>query len=74
MSTTMQDPAVQANGAGSEQARPPQVSSVRLVATLAIAGALAGMLIVTVFQWAQPRMRCCRGRSGPRRCSCGMAH
>jgi Na+-translocating ferredoxin:NAD+ oxidoreductase subunit G len=56
MSVTMQEPVVQAHGSGSEQARPPQVSSTRLVATLAIAGALAGMLIVTVFQWAQPRI------------------
>jgi electron transport complex protein RnfG len=28
----------------------------RLVATLASAGALAGLLIVTVFQWAEPRI------------------
>lgn len=28
----------------------------RLVATLAVAGALAGLLIVTTFQWAQPRI------------------
>jgi len=32
------------------------VPAVRLVATLALAGALAGLLIVTVFQWAQPRI------------------
>lgn len=29
----------------------------RLVLTLAFAGALAGLLIVTVFQWAQPRIQ-----------------
>src|SRR5690606_3037454 len=29
----------------------------RLIATLAIAGATAGLLIVTVFQWAQPRIQ-----------------
>jgi Na+-translocating ferredoxin:NAD+ oxidoreductase subunit G len=28
----------------------------RLITTLAIAGALAGLLIVTVFQWAEPRI------------------
>jgi len=32
------------------------VPAARLVATLAIAGGLAGMLIVSVFQWAQPRI------------------
>lgn len=38
--------------------QPVQVSasSVRLVGTLAIAGALAGLAIVLVFQWAQPRI------------------
>ncbi len=30
--------------------------SARLIATLAIAGALAGLLIVVVYQWAQPRI------------------
>jgi electron transport complex protein RnfG len=33
-----------------------QVPATRLIATLAIAGALAGFLIVSVFQWAQPRI------------------
>ncbi len=32
------------------------VPSLRLIATLAIAGALAGLLIVGVFVWAQPRI------------------
>lgn len=32
------------------------VPATRLIATLAIAGALAGLLIVSVFQWAQPRI------------------
>lgn len=32
------------------------VSSVRLVGTLAVAGALAGLAIVLVFQWARPRI------------------
>jgi len=31
-------------------------SSVRLVGTLAVAGALAGLAIVVVFQWAEPRI------------------
>lgn len=32
------------------------VPAFRLIATLAIAGGLAGLLIVSVFQWAQPRI------------------
>lgn len=34
----------------------PSTASARLVATLAGAGAVAGLLIVLVFQWAQPRI------------------
>ena len=40
-------------------AGPPEVEEVpswRLIATLAVAGALAGLLIVGVFQWAQPQI------------------
>jgi len=40
-------------------AAPPrqvEASSVRLVSTLTVAGALAGMAIVMVFQWAKPRI------------------
>jgi len=33
-----------------------EVRASRLVATLALAGGLAGLLIVAVFQWAQPRI------------------
>jgi electron transport complex protein RnfG len=33
-----------------------EVSSLRLVGTLTVAGALAGLAIVLVFQWAQPRI------------------
>jgi electron transport complex protein RnfG len=33
-----------------------EVSSFRLVGTLTVAGALAGLAIVLVFQWAQPRI------------------
>jgi electron transport complex protein RnfG len=36
---------------------PPKVSSSRLMATLAIAGALAGLVIVLVFQWADPQIQ-----------------
>lgn len=48
-------------GAGPEVTAPPQpevedVPSWRLIATLAVAGALAGLLIVGVFQWAQPQI------------------
>jgi hypothetical protein len=32
------------------------VSAFRLIATLGVAGALAGALIVSVFQWAEPRI------------------
>jgi electron transport complex protein RnfG len=35
----------------------PEVSPVRLLATLAVAGALAGLLIVSVFQWTQPTIQ-----------------
>lgn len=35
-------------------APPPSTSSVRLIGTLAFAGAVAGMAIVMVFQWAKP--------------------
>ena len=35
----------------------PEVSPVRLLATLAVAGALAGLLIVFVFQWTQPTIQ-----------------
>lgn len=35
-------------------------SSVRLVGTLAVAGALAGLAIVLVFQWANPRIEAWR--------------
>jgi electron transport complex protein RnfG len=44
-------PGEKANGSGR-----PGTPSWRLVTTLAIAGALAGLLIVTVFQWAEPRI------------------
>ena len=35
---------------------PVQVPSWRLLATLGVAGALAGLLIVVAFQWAQPKV------------------
>jgi electron transport complex protein RnfG len=49
-------PVVEAEGAGEPQAPPVVVeaSSVRLVGTLTVAGALAGLIIVLVFQWASP--------------------
>jgi electron transport complex protein RnfG len=51
-------PMVEGNGGAAPAAPPRQVeaSSVRLVGTLAVAGALAGMAIVMVFQWAKPRI------------------
>jgi len=38
----------------------PESSSMRLVGTLAVAGALAGLAIVLVFQWADPRIEAWR--------------
>lgn len=35
----------------------PQVASAKLMATLGIAGALAGLVIVLVFQWADPQIQ-----------------
>lgn len=50
-----------ANGqAGHPEPGPPGTSSLRLVATLAIAGALAGLAIVLVFQWANPQIEAYR--------------
>ena len=59
MSATMQDANVHAGaGANGGDTPPPrpQVSAFRLIATLGVAGAVAGGLIVTVFQWAEPRI------------------
>jgi Na+-translocating ferredoxin:NAD+ oxidoreductase subunit G len=59
MSSTMQDANVHADaGTNGGDAPPPRpnVSAFRLIATLGVAGALAGGLIVTVFQWAEPRI------------------
>jgi electron transport complex protein RnfG len=55
MSEQPQSSAPQETGAG----QPPvevSASSARLVATLAVSGAVAGLLIVMVFQWANPRI------------------
>ena len=41
----------------------PEVSSARLVATLAIAGALAGLVIVLAFGWANPRIQAHRAEA-----------
>lgn len=64
MSATMHGPTLPAGTAdgavnGNGSAQPPQrpnVSATRLIGTLGVAGALAGMLIVVVFQWAEPRI------------------
>ena len=40
----------------------PATSSARLVATLALAGAVAGFFIVLVHQWSQPRIEAHRAR------------
>lgn len=43
-------------GNGSQPPAAAEVPSWRLIATLALAGALAGLMIVTVFEWAQPKI------------------
>jgi electron transport complex protein RnfG len=40
----------------SEQHQRPDVKSGRLIGTLAFFGAIAGLMIVVAFQWAQPRI------------------
>lgn len=40
----------------------PEVSAWRLTTTLALAGAIAGVLIVLVHQWAEPRVEAYRAR------------
>ncbi|MDX1646230.1 MAG: FMN-binding protein [Longimicrobiales bacterium] len=45
---------------GPSPPRQVESSSVRLVATLAVAGALAGLAIVLVYQWANPRIEAWR--------------
>ena len=59
MSTTLQpQPDVQAGAGGADGAppSPQQVPAWRLVMTLAVAGSLAGLLIVSVHQWTEPRI------------------
>jgi Na+-translocating ferredoxin:NAD+ oxidoreductase subunit G len=58
---TTQPPAAAGPGAppdgGDAPPAPVEVQPVRLILTLALAGALAGLLLVTVFQWAEPRIQ-----------------
>jgi len=62
MSDERDDAGTGPNAQGGRIGRGPALSgradvpALKLVGTLAIAGALAGMLIVTVYQWAQPRI------------------
>jgi electron transport complex protein RnfG len=49
-------PVLGPEGGSPEPPREIEASSLRLVGTLTIAGALAGLAIVLVFQWAQPRI------------------
>jgi len=58
-------PVVERDGSGGASGAPPppvqlESSSVRLVGTLAVAGALAGLAIVLAFQWANPRIEAWR--------------
>ena len=58
-------PMVEPGGSGDGPAVPPvevESSSFRLVSTLSIAGALAGLIIVLVFQWAEPLIEAERAR------------
>ena len=48
-------------GPGAPEAR-PQASSIRLVSTLAVAGAVAGFFIVLVHLWSQPRIEAYQAR------------
>jgi Na+-translocating ferredoxin:NAD+ oxidoreductase subunit G len=50
------DPAVAGTGGGGAPEQKEQVPSWRLVMTLAVAGSLAGLLIVSVHQWTEPRI------------------
>ena len=59
MSTAL--PSVGGPGSGDSAGPPPapaqpSTSSARLVATLAVAGALAGLVLVSVHQWTEPRI------------------
>lgn len=47
---------------GGAPARAAEVSAWRLTTTLALAGAIAGVLIVVVHQWAEPRVEAYRAR------------
>ncbi len=55
MSGTTGAPGAQTSGGGQAPAE-VSASSPRLIATLAVAGAAAGLLIFLVFQWANPRI------------------
>ena len=52
-------PTVTSDGNGSDPGMPaaPQAASGKLMATLAVAGAVAGLAIVLVFQWADPQIQ-----------------
>lgn len=47
---------------GTQPPRTVDVSAMRLVSTLALAGALAGLIIVLVHQWTQPRIEAHQAR------------
>ena len=49
-------------GDGTAQPLVVEASSVRLVGTLTVAGALAGLIIVLVFQWADPLIQAYNAR------------
>ncbi len=56
MSAATSPPNAPTNAPENVQAR-PEVSSWRLVATLALAGALSGLMLVSVHQWTQPAIQ-----------------
>jgi electron transport complex protein RnfG len=58
-------PMAESAGEGGGASQPPVVvdaSSFRLVGTLTVAGAVAGLVIVLVFQWAEPLIEAYRAR------------
>jgi Na+-translocating ferredoxin:NAD+ oxidoreductase subunit G len=56
MSTVLHTPPVVPEAAPGSAAGPPREPAWRLVLTLAVAGGLAGLLIVSVHQWTEPRI------------------
>lgn len=63
MSDDARSPDDGSTGMVSGETARPQVAAGRLLGTLATAGALAGLAIVLVYQWAQPQIRAHRAEA-----------